>query len=308
MAGNEHWTDKLQRFDRRWIFLAMGVAILMPFLKPCNLPYKAQPMVKSAFYAVEDLQEGQVAFVSMDFDPASTPELAPFLKAVLIQLKRKKVKIVFVTTWYAAPPLVKRYMTEWVEQPIPTSPDYGGPPDVGYVRNEDYVYLGFREGREAIISRMGKQLWETFDGTADDGTPLSEIPWLADRKSLKDFDLMVLIGAGYPGIKEYVQQVQSRYTTRGKPKGSGLAMVGTCTAVSTTEYTPYYQSGQLLGLVGGMAGSAEYELMVGNKAAAAQGNDVLNAGYGVVILAIIFGNFIFFAGRMHKRRVRRGEA
>jgi hypothetical protein len=79
-------------------------------------------------------------------------------------------------------------------------------------------------------------------------------------------------------------------------------MVSSCTAVSTTDLTPYYQAGQLLGLSGGMAGSAEYEQLVGKKDQAAQGNDVLNVGYGVVILAILFGNFIYFVGRSRKRR------
>lgn len=299
VSKGNHWTDKLSRFDRRWIFLAMGIAILAPFIKPCNLSSKPQPMVKSAYQAVEDLPDGSVVMVSMDFDPASTPELAPFLKAVLLQLKRKNIKLVFATTWYAAPPLVKRYLAAWVDQPIPTAPDYEGPPDRAYVVNKDYVYLGFREGREAMISRMGKSIWETFDGTTDDGAPLSQIPWMQKRKALEHFDLIVLIGAGYPGIKEYVQLVQSRYD---------LDMIGACTAVSTTEYTPYFQAGQLEGLIGGMAGSAEYEVMVGNKSAAVQGNDVLNAGYGVVIVAILFGNFIYFAGRRRQRRLQRGEA
>jgi hypothetical protein len=38
-----------------------------------------------------------------------------------------------------------------------------------------------------------------------------------------------------------------------------LPMVAACTAVSTTDLAPYFQTGQLLGLVGGMAGAAGYE-------------------------------------------------
>ncbi len=292
MAGdsneNLHWSVKLQRFDRRWIFFAMAVAIVFPFIFPCNVPYKASPMVKSLYYTVEELKPGDEVFVSLDFDPASTPELQPFLEALLLQLKRKDIKIVFATTWYAAPPLVERYLSELVERPIEPEGAYGGPPDRAYVENKDYVWLGFREGREAVISAMGNDLWATFDNRADNGTPLAQIPMMQGRKQLKDFDLVVVIGAGYPGVKEYVQQVQARYKLR---------MVGACTAVSTTEYTPYYQAGQLLGLSGGMAGSAEYEMLVGRKATAAQGNDVLNAGYLVVILAIIFGNIIYFVSR-----------
>ena len=31
-----HWTDRLQDFDRRWIFLMMGFAIVLPLLFPLN--------------------------------------------------------------------------------------------------------------------------------------------------------------------------------------------------------------------------------------------------------------------------------
>jgi len=116
-------------------------------------------------------------------------------------------------------------------------------------------------------------------------------------KQLKDFKLLVLVSAGFPGAKEYVQFVQNRYKLR---------MVAACTAVSTTDLTPYYQAGQLLGLIGGLAAAAEYESLVGKHGSASAGADVLNITHGVVILAIVFGNLIYFIGRRRARtRARR---
>lgn len=302
MAARKHWTERLQSFDRRWIFLAMGLAIVVPLLFPINLPIKPSPMTQAGFYTVEALEPGDVVFVSMDLEPASTPELEPYFKAVMLQLKRQNVKLVFATTWYAAPPLVERWIREMVEQPIApegtagyTPPlDADGKPmyDRAYKKNEDYVWLGFREGKAAVISGMGSDLRGTFDNRAADGTPLDDIRIMDGKKQLKDFKLMVLVSAGHPGIKEYVQQVQSRYNLR---------IVGACTAVSTTDLTPYYQAGQLLGLSGGLAAAAEYEAMVGKPGLATQAADVLNVSHLVVILAIVFGNFIYFIGRRRRR-------
>ncbi len=290
-----HWTDKLQEFDRRWIFLAMGIAIILPFVFPLGLPFKPSPMVKSAFYAVDELKEGDTVFLSADFDPASTPELKPYFDAVLLHLKRKNVKIVMASTWYAAPPLIERYIKEVIEKPIvgPEDKKYKGKRDRAYKKNIDYVWLGFREGKDLVIAAFGKNLRATFDGRASDGTPLDDIPLMNGKKQLKDFDLIVMVSAGFPGIKEYVQQVQGRYK---------LKMVGACTAVSTTDLTPYYDAGQLLGLVGGMAAAAEYEMLVGRPGLGTQGADVLNVGHLVVILAILFGNLIYFVGRSRQRR------
>jgi hypothetical protein len=290
-----HWTERLQHFDRRWLFLAMGLAIVVPLIFPIGLPIKPGPMTKAAFNAVEELHEGDVVFLSLDLDPASTPELEPFYRSVVLQLKRKNVKIVIASTWYAAPPLMERWIRETIDQPIaPAGTEgYVGPPDRAYKRNVDYVYLGFREGKQVVISSMGADLRKTFDGHANDGTPLDQIPMMQGIKQLKDFKLTVLVSAGFPGAKEYMQYVQTRYH---------LPMIAACTAVSTTDLTPYYQTGQLQGLIGGLAAAAEYEALVGKPGSATAGADVLNIGHLVVILAILLGNAIYFLGRAHQRR------
>ncbi len=291
-----HWTDRLQSFDRRWIFLAMSLAIVVPLFFPLGLPAKPDQMTKAAYNAVEALPPGARVFVSLDMDPASTPELEPFFKAVMLQLKRKNAKLVFATTWYSAPPLVERYMRESVEGTLaPAGTEgYSGLPDRPYVKNVDYVNLGFRDGKGAIIQLFGSDLRKAFDGRANDGTALDRIPMLSGIKQLKDFDLIVLVNAGFPGAKEYVQFVGTRYK---------LKMITACTAVSTTDLAPYFQTGQLVGLVGGMAGAAGYEHLVGKKGAGTSGADVLNVGNLVVILAIVLGNIIYFVSP--KKRGRR---
>lgn len=296
-APRPHWTERLQHFDRRWIFLVMALAVVIPLFYPFGLPAKPDRMTKAAFNAVEALPDGARVFVSIDVDPASTPEIEPFYRAVILHLKRKHAKLVIATTWYQAPPLVERYVRETIETAIapPGTPGYSGAPDRAYVKNVDYVNLGFRDGKGAIIQAFGSNLRLAFDNRTDDGTPLDSIPMMQGLQQLKDFDLIVLVSAGFPGIKEYVQFVGTRHK---------LKMIGACTAVSITDYAPYFQTGQLVGLVGGMAGSAGYETLVGKPGAGTAGADVLNAGNLVVIAAILFGNVVYFLGRRHRRRSR----
>jgi len=291
----EHWSDRLQRFDRRWIFLVMGLAVVVPLFFPLGLPAKPDRMTKAAFNAVDALPEGARVFVSIDLDPASTPEIEPFFRAVILQLKRKNAKLVFATTWYQAPPLVDRYMRETIEVAIAPAgtAGYSGLNDRPYRKNVDYVNLGFRDGKGAIIQAFGSSLRLAFDNHADDGTALERIPMMRGLEKLADFDLIVLVSAGSPGAKEYVQFVGTR---------ERLPMIAACTAVSTTDLAPYFQTGQLIGLVGGMAGSAGYETLVGKPGAGTAGADVLNIGNIVVILAIVFGNVVYFAGRYHRRQ------
>jgi len=289
-----HWSDRLQRLDRRWIFLIMALANVVPLYLPIGIPIKPRPMTKAAFNAVEELHAGDVVLVSMDLDPASTAELEPYYRAVILQLKRKNVHLVFTTLWYQAPPLVERWLRETVDVAIapPGTPGYDGLPDRPYVRNTDYVYLGFREGKQNVMLGMGADLKHVFDGKSDDGMPLDSIPWMKPIRGLGDFKLMVLVSAGSPGAKEYVQFVQNRYALR---------MVAVTTAVSTTDLAPYYQSGQLLGIIAGLAGAAEYEVLVGKPSIGVEGADVLNAGHLVVIIAILLGNIAYFAGKRRQK-------
>ena len=96
------------------------------------------------------------------------------------------------------------------------------------------------------------------------------------------------ISAGYPGTKEWVQQVQARFH---------LPMVAGVTAVSAPEFYPYLQSHQLLGLLGGMAGAAEYEKARGEKGKATQGMDAQSLGHLFVAICILLGNVVQFIKR-----------
>lgn len=297
--GTAGLAERLGRFDRRWIFLVMGLAIVVPLYVPIGLPIKPSPMTKAAFNTVEALREGDVVYVSVDVEPASTPEVEPYFRALMLQLKRKGVRMVFGTLWYTAPPLAERWLREVVDVPLapPGTPGYGGAPDRAYVRNVDYVYLGFREGQVNTMLGMATDLRRVFDGRTEDGLPLDRVPWLASVKSLADMKLLVSVSALNPGAKEWVQYVQGRY---------GLRMVAATTAVSTTDLAPYYQSGQLLGLVAGLSGAAEYEVLVGRPGIGVAGADVLNVGHAVVILAIVLGNVLYFVERRRRRRERPG--
>ena len=96
------------------------------------------------------------------------------------------------------------------------------------------------------------------------------------------------MSAGFPGTKEWVQQVQSRFH---------LPMVSGCTAVSAPEYYPYLQSHQLKGPLGGMAGAAEYELARGEKGSATKGMDAQSLAHMFVALCIVLGNVVQWARR-----------
>jgi hypothetical protein len=271
---------RLRDLDRRWIFVGVWVLVMIPLLFPLRLPLAVSPRVAQYYEEIEKLQPGDLVLLSADFDPASAPELVPMLKTSLGHLARKDVRIVGDCLWPGGPPLLEQSFREVLE--VEFKKTYG----------VDFVNLGFKEGREAVMLSMGNSIPGTFP-TDFRGTPVSELPIMREVRNLKSVKLLVNISAGYPGTKEWVQQTQSRFALR---------IISGCTAVSAPEYYAYLQSDQLLGLLGGMAGAAEYEKMAERPGAAIKGMDAQSSVHLFIIFCIVLGNLTHWAaGRLGER-------
>lgn len=265
----------LARMDRRIIFLVVFLAVALPLLLPVGLPIEVSKEVLPLYDALESLPEGSVVYLAADFDPGSMPELYPMLEAGLRHMCRRNLKIVAGSLWPACPPLVEK---AWREI---------GEGEYGKTYGEDFVNLGFKEGREVVMVTLGKSIRETYPEDYRK-TPVDEIPVMDGIESLQDVAFMFNISAGYPGTKEWVQQVQSRFNVR---IGAGV------TAVSAPEFYPYVQAKQLEGLLGGLAGAAEYEKLINEPGAATKGMDAQSLGHVMIVVFIVLGNVAHLATR-----------
>jgi hypothetical protein len=156
----------------------------------------------------------------------------------------------------------------------------------------DYVNLGFKSGNEVVMSQMGSSIPTTFPQDRS-GMPVSRIPVMKGIQNFGQIALLVSISAGFPGTKEWVQQIVSRYH---------VPMVAGVTAVSAPEYYPYLQAGQLQGLLGGMAGAAEYETLVNAPGLATRGMDAQSLAHIFIALMIILGNLAALPTRTEGRK------
>ncbi len=269
---------RLQTMDRRWIFLGMGLSILIPMLFPVSFGFKVDERVQALYDSVEEVEKGSTILMSADFDPASRPELEPFFRANLHHLFRKDVKIVMLTLWEFAPALVEPIVREIAD-------------DYGKSYGTDWVFLGYKPGKELAIKGIGENIPKMFP-TDDRGTSTKDLPIMKGFNQAKDFAMIVNVSAGFPGTREYVLQIQGQYD---------LKIASACTAVSGPDYIPFYKADQLVGLSAGMPGSAQYEKLVfpdgppeGMSLLATQGVNVLNLGHFYVIMLIVLGNIAFF--------------
>ena len=235
--------------------------------------------VKSFHDAIAALPDGALVLMPCDYDPGGKPELVPMTKTALRQLFDKHCRVVIICLWPGGSGLVD----ETLESVVAEYRARGKAPVYG----KDYVDLGYKAGNEAVMVLMGAGVAGAFpqDQRAN---VTATLPLMREVRDYTSFALLVNISAGYPGTKEWVQQVNSRFH---------LPMVSGCTAVSAPEYYPYLQSGQLRGLLGGMAGAAEYERIRGEKGMATQGMDAQSLTHVFVALCIILGNVVQWTKR-----------
>jgi hypothetical protein len=208
--------------------------------------------------------------MSCDYDPAARPELVPMTRTALRHLFGKNCKVVVTVLWDGGPGLVDLVLRE-VAAEFPAK-----------VYGTDYINLGYKEGREAVMVLMGQGIANAFPRDYQ-GNVTREQPIMRRVRNYSSFPLIVSISAGYPGTKEWVQQVQARFH---------VPMISGCTAVSAPEYYPYLQTGQLQGLLGGMAGAAEYEKARRETGSATRGMDAQSLAHVLVALMIVLGNLV----------------
>lgn len=264
--------ERLGGVDRRWIFLFMGLLVLGPLVVPIRLPLFPTATSRNFYEAMVKVPAGSTVLMSCDYDPGTIPEMVPMTKTALRQLWEKDCRVVVTVLWNGGPGLVDRVLSEVAAEPAFRDKVYG----------VDWVNLGYKAGNEAVMVLMGQGIANAFP-TDYRGNATRSLPIMQAARDYSSFPLLVSISGGYPGTKEWVQQVQARFH---------LPVVAGVTAVSTPEFYPYLQSGQLLGLLGGMAGAAEYEQLRGESGSATAGMDAQSLAHLFVALCIVAGNLV----------------
>lgn len=268
----------LLRLDRRVIFVLIFLATAIPLLMPVNLPISVSPRVQAAFDTVEKLPAGSYVLMSLDYEPDIMAELQPMSIAVLRHCFRKGLKPVILTLYPAAPGLIERAIN------IAATAE-------GRKRNVDYVFLGYKSGSQSVILGLGESIRTMFP-TDFWNTPLDQIPMMKGHNSYADFPLVINL-SGSSIADYYVRIAATRYR---RP------MILGSTAVMTADYYPYLSSGQILGLVGGMKGAAEYERLVDFFGDARRGMDAQSLVHVVVVILVLLGNAALIATGGLKRR------
>lgn len=255
--------------DRRIIYLVILVGVIIPLLVPLGFKSEVSGMVQQVYDMVEATPRGAVVLISFDYDPATATELQPMAKALIEHAWRRDQKVMAVALW----PQGVQMADQAFDFVLKTHPEkkYG----------IDYVNLGFKPGGMVTIQAMGRSLPDVFPQDMK-GMDYQQIPMLKGIRKFNNIGYVLSLSAGDPGLKQYVMVAHDVY----KCKVSGGA-----TAVSTPGFMPYVNDQkQLYGMMGGLKGAAEYEMLVDVKGTATAGMDAQSVAHILIIIFIVLGN------------------
>jgi hypothetical protein len=291
-SNKKNLLERLQLIDRRYIFICIALAVIIPIIFQISFREIATDIVRNLYDEIDNLPPGSRILLSFDYAPTTAPEIQPMVDAIIWHAAKKNLKIYLMAVWATGHSLVGQTIDSVLVKEFPD-----------FVYGEDYVNLGYKAGNQGLIRVIVDDIKRMYSTDAN-GTDINLIPMMKTVSSLKDMNLIISFGGGTPGVKEWILYA-------GDP--GNIRVGGCCTAVSAPLLYPYYPN-QMIGLLGGIKGAAEYESqMIENfpefrkrPTPALELMGPQTVAHIVIMFFIIFGNVMHFINRARQKRLEAG--
>jgi len=281
---------KLQSIDRRWLYLATLIFMLVPFIVTVPMPPgKTSPTTRGIYDAIESCPPDKVILVDSSWHQGYAAENYAQFEAVIRHLCLRHIK--FVVTSVGIEPIAPE-VAEKVITPIAEK--------AGYVYGRDWVNAGYLAAGAPggassplgiIIEGVCRDFHKLYP-TDVHGTPIEALPLMEKVRGIQDVHMVFCVT--YCPDPQWIQVVKGQF---GVPVGFA------CMTIMAPSYYTFIDSGQLCGMLIGNRGAAEYEDLVDFRGRGTKLIMAASFGNCCIILAGIIGNIGLWAA--HRRRESR---
>ncbi len=266
------------RSDPRLIYLLLGLVVTVPILTHSVIPVPVTQTTQALYDFIQKLPANSLVVLSFDYSTSVVPELHPQAIVVTQQLFTLPLKVLFVAQWTDGPALADAVL-EAVDKGNKT---YG----------VDYATLGYIPNSATLLG-MTSDIHQFFPVDTH-GNPTDTLPIIKEFPAAKQAALVISFAAGEPGLSQYLQYWQARFNI---PVAVGA------TASSAPGYLPFYNSGQVVGLLISIRGAAEYEILIHRMGISGATSAMVaqSAAHLLIVAMVVFGNVVYFVGRGRKK-------
>lgn len=272
------WYDRLLSIDRRWIYLIMAVAVVIPVIWEMHIPVSLSREVKNVFTFVDNIRDREILFLAIDYDPSTMAELHPMAEVIIRQVFEHNGRLLMSSLSQFGPAMTDELISRIAR-------------DYDAKSGEDYVFLGYKPYPAITILAMGTDFRVPFP-TDYYGNDVDRLPMMEGVHNYDDVEGVIAL-AGGTAADFWITYGNAKY---GVPLALGV------TGVMASDYYPYLQAGQLFGLIPGIKGAAEYEQLADRKGAGLGGIPYQTTSHAVILIFIVLTNIGFFAKRAAARK------
>lgn len=263
--------DRLQKIDRRILYVLIAAVITAPLLiRPSRHPNVIFDEVRNAYSLIDGVPDDKLIIVSTVWGAGTLAENGPQTEALMRHMFKSGKKFA-VISW----------------NPVGAELSYGIGHDLerelGKKYGRDWVHLGYNPGPIYIVIRgMGTN----FAGTLKKdrfGTSLTEISVTRDVKNHKQIAAVAEVTPSGT-VATWIAYFGMPYH---------VPILFCPTAVMAAEAYPFIDSGQIVGMLNGVIGAAQYETLLGmenERTYAAAASWALSSAHIFIILLIVLGN------------------
>lgn len=285
----------------RIVFLIFIIIILIPFLRPINLPIPISADSEEVYKAVEDLAEGAVVLCEENTGFANInvvgPGEAAFLSHLFKKVEEKDIRIITYSTSMEGAQVSEIFLRDIVGRPHPfyNDPLYG----------EYWVHLGYIAGGEPITAAMVTDMLKTapMDMYGNPTADMEIFKYVAARAPPYDLingDDFNLFMVAHMTVPDRWPRWWGPYgdPQRGFPAGNNLHFAS---AMIRGQLSPYVGKGMSRGGLFGPVPCAEYEQLLGKPGLAVSFMDTQNFAHLFAIALVFVANIMYMSGVMRRR-------
>ncbi|HHY18093.1 MAG TPA: hypothetical protein GX524_08445, partial [Firmicutes bacterium] len=227
--------EKLGQVDSRIIYALLILALLIPLVKPIGLPVSVSEHTTHTYGIIDSLHPGDTVHIDIGYSLSGAADVQPQTLVVLKHLFAKDVKVIFTGVQVEASMIIETLMKPWEE----AGKQYG----------VDFCNLGYLPGGENAVAAYTRDIRKAypldFRGNSTDSLEI-----LSNINNTGELDMFIFFTT--QNADQYVRQV-TQY---------GVPIVGGLINTIAPQAEPYFQAGQLKGMLVGLRGGAEYETLM----------------------------------------------
>jgi hypothetical protein len=269
------------RSDPRLIYLLLILVITVPILTHAILPVPPGATTKALYNFIQNLPANSLVILSFDYPTSVVPELHPQAIVVTQHLFTRPLKVLFVAQYQDGPALADAVL-DAIDKGNKT---YG----------VDYATLGFIPNTATFVG-MTTNIPQFFPVDTH-GNRIDTLPIIKEFPAGKMASLVITFSAGEPGLLDFLQYWGANYNV---PLAVGA------TASNAPGYLPFYNSGQIVGILISIRGAAEYEVLI-NRIGISGATSAMVAqsmSHLLIVVMVVFGNVAYFVGKSRKKGAR----